>query len=369
MPTLWAARTKPFEMGLWATWSVTFSGPPVPWYSSARRSLFSDLRKYGRTPSYPQPVVAEVPPLVVVEPIAPDVDHRVDRRAAPEGAALRVVHPPAVQLRLGNRLEPPVDARSGQFREPGGHVDQRVPVAATGLEQEDPLVRVLAEPGRDGAAGGAGADDDVGVALSHRMPPERSDKSVRRRGEEASQGEGSVEGRLLADTQRLRRDGESGVLRRRGRKERRIHDEEIRDVMASAQRIQDRRRGVVAEPRRSRIGGPWRPGRSDGSGSSGSRPAASPSPSSEGGACAAPRCSRRKFTITRPDESSETRLSGSGRSSVIRYQSTLRSASSDEDPLRRPRDRCLQHLGLQLAQELGVAHARRGHSTRRNTSR
>ena len=121
-------------------------------------------------------LVAEIPPLVVVEPIAADVDHRVDRRAAPERAALRVVHPPVVQLRLGDRLEAPVDARPGQLREPGGHVDQRVPVAAAGLEQEHRLVRVLAEPGRDGTAGRAGSDDDMGVALSHRVPPSTIDK-------------------------------------------------------------------------------------------------------------------------------------------------------------------------------------------------
>jgi hypothetical protein len=115
--------------------------------------------------------VAEIPPLVVVEPIATDIDHRVDRGAAPERPALRVVHAPVVQLRLGHGLEAPVDARPCQLRETGGHVDQRVPVASPCLEQEHLVALVLAQAGRDGTPGGTRPDDDMRVTFIHGVPP------------------------------------------------------------------------------------------------------------------------------------------------------------------------------------------------------
>jgi len=39
-----------------SAWSETFSGPPVPWYSSSPRAWFSALRKKGSTESQSQPV-------------------------------------------------------------------------------------------------------------------------------------------------------------------------------------------------------------------------------------------------------------------------------------------------------------------------
>jgi hypothetical protein len=47
-------------------------------------------------------------------------------------------------------------------------VDQRIPIAAAGFEQEDALVGILAQARRDGTTCGAGSDDDVGMALAHR---------------------------------------------------------------------------------------------------------------------------------------------------------------------------------------------------------
>ncbi len=118
-------------------------------------------------------VVAEIAPRVVVEAVAADVDHRVDRRAAAERATLRIVHPAIVQLGLRHGRESPVDVRARELREARRHMDQRIPVPSTCLEQQDPVVRLLAQAGGDGASGGAGADDDVRVALAHAFPPER----------------------------------------------------------------------------------------------------------------------------------------------------------------------------------------------------
>jgi hypothetical protein len=52
-------------------------------------------------------------------------------------------------------------------------VDERVPVAASRLEEEHSVVGILAETRRDGTACGAGPDDDVCVALAHRYASER----------------------------------------------------------------------------------------------------------------------------------------------------------------------------------------------------
>src|SRR4051794_34823126 len=97
-----------------------------------------------------------------------DVDHGVDRRAAAERAALRIVHLAVVELRLGHRGKAPVDTGAGQLGEAGRHVDQRRAVGAAGLEQQNPVGRVGAEAIGNGAPGGAGAGDDVRVAgLGH----------------------------------------------------------------------------------------------------------------------------------------------------------------------------------------------------------
>jgi hypothetical protein len=54
-------------------------------------------------------------------------------------------------------------------------VDERVPVTASGFEKQHAIVGILAEPGRDGTPCRAGADDDVGVAIAHRLASERFD--------------------------------------------------------------------------------------------------------------------------------------------------------------------------------------------------
>jgi hypothetical protein len=77
----------------------------------------------------------------------------------------------AVELLLRNGLEAPVDRRAGELREAHRHVDQWVPVAAAGLQQEHGGGRVLAQAARDDASCGARADDDVVVPEGrHRCP-------------------------------------------------------------------------------------------------------------------------------------------------------------------------------------------------------
>ena len=58
-----------------------------------------------------------------------------------------------------------------QSEHPGRNVDERVQVARAGLEQQDACPR-LAQPVRQHAAGGTGADDDVvGGRRLHRSDP------------------------------------------------------------------------------------------------------------------------------------------------------------------------------------------------------
>ena len=115
-------------------------------------------------------------PAVVVGPVAADVDHRVDRAATPEHAAAREVQAPVAEARFGLAQEIPVEARLEQRRERDRHVDLRLAVRPSGLEQGDPHVGVLAQAGGQDTAGRPGADDHVvvAVALTHRVSPPSS---------------------------------------------------------------------------------------------------------------------------------------------------------------------------------------------------
>ena len=110
-------------------------------------------------------------PLVVVEGVSADVDHAVDGRRAAEGLAARAVHPSPVhpRLRIGD-VGPVVRGAVLGIRERGRHPDPPLPPRhrPPRLDDEHPHVRVLGEPAREHAPGGAGPDDDVVVAaLGH----------------------------------------------------------------------------------------------------------------------------------------------------------------------------------------------------------
>src|SRR5215212_976749 len=119
-------------------------------------------------------LVAEIRPGLVILFLAANVDHCVDRSAAAQGATLRVPHLPVVQLRLWNRGELPVVARTAELGEADRHMDQRRPVLAAGLQEQHGEIGVGRETVRYGAAGGAGADDHIVVmSAKHARIPYR----------------------------------------------------------------------------------------------------------------------------------------------------------------------------------------------------
>ncbi len=92
-------------------------------------------------------------PLVVVDRVAPDVDHRVDRRRAAEHLPAREVDAAVVRERLVDRRVIPVLRRPVEGRERDGQVDQVVRVRSPGLEQQHVHVRVLGQAVGEHTAG------------------------------------------------------------------------------------------------------------------------------------------------------------------------------------------------------------------------
>ena len=92
-------------------------------------------------------------PLVVVERVAADVDHRVDRRRAAEHLPAREVDAAVVHERLVDRRVVPVLRGPVESRERRGQVDQIVRVRSAGLEQQHVHVRVLGQAVGKHAAG------------------------------------------------------------------------------------------------------------------------------------------------------------------------------------------------------------------------
>ena len=110
-----------------------------------------------------------VPPGVVVQPVAADVDHRVDRRRAAEDLAARPVHRAAAGPVLLGRLVIPVEGGLEEQVDGRRDVDLVRGVRRPGLEQQDPGVGFSRQPRGQHAAGAAGADDDV-VVHGHTFP-------------------------------------------------------------------------------------------------------------------------------------------------------------------------------------------------------
>ena len=110
----------------------------------------------------PRAVAGDARPLVVVAPLAAEVQHRVDRRAAAEHLAARVQDRAAVEPRVGLGAIAPVGARVADAVEVADRdVDPDPVVLAAGLEQQHVDVGIRGEPVGEHAAGGARADDDV----------------------------------------------------------------------------------------------------------------------------------------------------------------------------------------------------------------
>src|SRR5258708_9061184 len=97
--------------------------------------------------------IAERGPLIVVAPVAADIDPRIDRGGAAEPLAAGLIADPAVETRLWHRIERPVvdlapDHQDHRARR--GHYPVVEPAAA--FQQRHRLPGIPAEPARDRAA-------------------------------------------------------------------------------------------------------------------------------------------------------------------------------------------------------------------------
>ncbi len=104
-----------------------------------------------------------VPPGVVVVPVAPDVDHRVERGGAAEGLAAGPVDAAAGRLALRDRGVIPVVRALPQQAESGGDVDLVRVVGRSRLEEQHPQGWIFGQPGRQDAPSTPGPDNDVVV--------------------------------------------------------------------------------------------------------------------------------------------------------------------------------------------------------------
>jgi hypothetical protein len=117
--------------------------------------------------------VAELRPGVVVERIAADIHHAVNRARAAEGLAARDRDRAAVEVRFRLGSKPPIVARVvEEFREADGDVNPHRIVNRPGLQQQNLCAGIFGEPVSEHAAGGAGTDDDV-VVVGHASLPLR----------------------------------------------------------------------------------------------------------------------------------------------------------------------------------------------------
>ena len=132
--------------------------------AAAARIAFGALEIGQHVLPGPTLVADHARPFVVVARVAADVAHRIDRARTAEHAPARPPQAAVVQRRLGLGRVIPVDAfLADQLGEAGGHVDERVPVARAGLEQQHTPVRIGAQAVGQHAAGRSGADDDAVV--------------------------------------------------------------------------------------------------------------------------------------------------------------------------------------------------------------
>src|SRR5690348_1435199 len=121
--------------------------------------------------------IAELAPMVEILGLPADIDHAVDRGRAAEHLAPRPVDTAVAGPRIGLRFVAPIDGWVDKgLAEAERNVDPAVVVLAAGFEEKDARCRLFAEPRRDGATGGAGANhDEIGldrVELNgHPAPP------------------------------------------------------------------------------------------------------------------------------------------------------------------------------------------------------
>ena len=112
-------------------------------------------------PQQPSLVTGGLRPQVVIGGLSAHMDHGVDRRAAADHAAPRVVNAAAGQTWVGLGREAPVGAGVGdRVQVAHRHLDPEPVVFAAGLNQEHTVIRVGAEPVGEQAARTACSHDD-----------------------------------------------------------------------------------------------------------------------------------------------------------------------------------------------------------------
>ena len=103
-------------------------------------------------------------PEIVIGRIAARIELRVDRGAAADHLSLGIAQHAALHVLLRHGFPAPARHALGHLGKAGGHVEQWVPVAAAGLDQQHVHIRVFAEAIGKHASRRPGACDDVVVA-------------------------------------------------------------------------------------------------------------------------------------------------------------------------------------------------------------
>ena len=135
-----------------------FTGPPL--------GALEERQDVVPTPA----AIAELRPVVVILRLAADVDEPVDRRRAAEHAAARIGDGAAVRAGIGLGLEAPGEPLVlKQLHIADRNMNERVPVATSGLDQDHASGRVFGETIGQNASGRSGADDHV-IRLHLRSP-------------------------------------------------------------------------------------------------------------------------------------------------------------------------------------------------------
>ena len=106
------------------------------------------------------PVAAKPSPVVVIPPIAPDIDHRVDGARPAKPAPTRLIANPALQTFLRHRIVSIVGGIADKGHEPR-RLDKHVIVARSCFQQAHALARFDQSPGNCTAAAAAADYDDV----------------------------------------------------------------------------------------------------------------------------------------------------------------------------------------------------------------
>ena len=106
--------------------------------------------------------VSKLPPSVIVQRMAADIDHTVDRGAAAQDAAARIFQHPPVEARLRLGSVAPIRAWMVEVEEiPDRNMDPGMAVLAASLQQADPDRRIRRQPIGQHAARRARAHDHV----------------------------------------------------------------------------------------------------------------------------------------------------------------------------------------------------------------